>query len=262
LDSTLIKAAENFQLLQLEQVGLSLPAPTHLPWSLRAHFVDWAQNPGKLVKKTPMYTILKNISFAAKSEERIGIIGHNGSGKTSLCRIISGQFPPSCGRADIRAPVTSIFNTSAGIYPDLTGRENAKLLLHYLLPHLRSQHEEILADAIEFSGLKEWIDRPFRLYSLGMKARLSLSLVTTLKSEILILDEVFDGADEEFRERMKGRISSLIGRSKLFLFVSHSREQIYSVCERTLVLNRGELVFDGDPEKAFAVYDQLKRLNN
>lgn len=240
-----------------EDVQLRLRAPSHRPWTLRDRFVTAAKNPASLFGEVEKHDVLRGVSLRARAGERIGVIGRNGSGKTSLCRVICGQLTPTAGSARVLAPATGIFDTSIGIYPELTGRENAALLLHYLAPSQKSRHAEILRSASDFSGLGDWIDKPFRLYSTGMKTRLSLSLVTSLETDVLVLDEVFDGADEEFKERMQVRMREFIARASLFFFVSHAREQIRAVCDRVLVVEAGLIAHDGSPEEAFRVYDKI-----
>jgi len=244
--------------VELKKINLHLATPSYMPWTMKSEFVDFMKNPFRYIS-TPVekQQVLNDISMKAKSGDRIGILGRNGAGKTSLCRVISGQLKPSQGQMTVKGQVTAIFDTAIGIYPDLTGRENAELVLKYLLPKNSDTHKRVIADAGEFSELKSWLDRPFRMYSAGMKTRLSLSLITAIPSEILILDEVFEGADEGFRKKIQLRLNSFIDRSSIFIFVSHSRQQILNVCNRAILVNQGRLLFDGSPQEAFQIYDSV-----
>jgi ABC-type polysaccharide/polyol phosphate transport system ATPase subunit len=147
----------------------------------------------------------------------------------------------------------SVFSTSVGVQAELSGRENAHLLSEFMFPERRDKRQ-LVEEALEFSGLGHHVDSPFRLYSNGMQARLFLSLISAAPCDILILGEVFDGADHVFAEKISARMRDTIQRSGLVLFVSHSEEQVRRLCNRLLLIEAGRLVFDGGVEEGLRRY--------
>ena len=245
--------------LLAEVVNLSLyfPSFTHRSWTLRDQFIKAVTHPLGGGRKAARLMIFDNVSFRIFKGDRIGILGVNGVGKTTLCHCLTGTYKPSGGYIRCFGRVRGIFDAAIGIYPELTGRENARLMMHFLYPEFSTRHAELVAEALEFSELGEFLDSPYRVYSNGMRARLCLSLISCLPSDILILDEVFDGADRFFREKISARIVSVIERSGSAVFVSHSLEQLRRVCNRILVLNRGQVIYDGDLDSGFKEYAAL-----
>jgi ABC-type polysaccharide/polyol phosphate transport system ATPase subunit len=222
-------------------------------------FTDLIREPlDTIFPDTERLHVARQINFKIMPGERVGLIGVNGAGKTSLCRCISGMFPPTRGMIKRHVPVRGIFDTHIGIQPELTGRENAELLAHFLYGG-RGDMAQLLNDAFEFSELGRFIDVPFKLYSNGMQARLCLSLVTARPAGLLILDEVFDGADVFFREKVGQRMMDLMQESLGVIFVSHAFDQIKRVCTRVLVLHQGKIIYDGAPEEAIAAFDDANK---
>lgn len=241
--------------VQAENLDLVFKTQLFKPWSLRDKFVESFKDPLSLWpdKKNHLYA-LRNISFKSYEGDRIGLLGKNGAGKTSLCRLIAGVYRATAGELKVHGLVRSVFDTNVGIYPELTGRENVQLLLHYIYPEETAHHKDLAEEILDFSGLGEFADAPFRLYSNGMQARLCLSLISAKSSPILVLDEVFDGADQEFQQKISQRILKLVDSSKTVFFVSHNPEQIRQLCNRVLVISQGQIVFDGLPEEALKFY--------
>src|SRR5262249_15637671 len=157
---------------------------------------------------------------------------------------------PTSGKVTVRGRTRAIFDTSVGIFPELTGRENARILVQFMYPDEYRQHDEIIEESLEFSELGKFVDMPFKMYSNGMQARLCLSLVSAVAPDLLILDEVFDGADKFFRAKISGRVVRLIEDSGAVIFVSHSMDQLAKVCTRVIYLRENKLFFDGDPKQA------------
>ncbi|MBV2168597.1 MAG: ABC transporter ATP-binding protein, partial [Bdellovibrio sp.] len=229
--------------VQAKNLDLVFKTQLHKPWSLRDKFVETLRDPLSLLpNQKDRFYALREVSFSSYQGDRIGIIGKNGAGKTSLCRLIAGVYRASGGTLSTQGLVRSVFDTNVGIYPELTGRENVHLLLHYIYPQDVKEHQAMAEEIIDFSGLGSFADAPFRLYSNGMQARLCLSLISAKSSPILVLDEVFDGADQEFQKRISQRILKLVDSSQTAFFVSHSPEQIRQLCNRALVLSHGSLV--------------------
>jgi ABC-type polysaccharide/polyol phosphate transport system ATPase subunit len=227
--------------------------------TVRGVFVDLATRPvDALLKTQDSLHILKNISFSLSKGDRVAVLGVNGSGKTSLCRCIAGMLSPASGEIKIRGRCRAVFDTGVGVIPELTGRENARLLATLMFPEEDSARVARLAqEAMEFSELGGFLDVPYETYSQGMKARLFLSVVTAKPADLLIFDEVYDNTDRFFQAKMTERLARFIHGADAFLFVSHSAEQIKKSCNRAIVLHESKIAFDGDVDRALEVYDFL-----
>lgn len=246
-------------LAEIENLSLSYNLSFYQNDSLREVFIGMMKNPLSFYfRKFSQHLVLDNISFTIANGDRIGILGVNGAGKTSLCRVLAGMYQPSKGSVKTFGETRAIFDTSVGILEDLTGRENARLLIELMYPTLNSQEkEEILIDCLNFSELGKFLDIPFKKYSKGMQSRLCLSLISARATDLLILDEVFDGADEFFREKISKRVIEMINASGSVIFVSHTPDQIMQTCNRLIVLDQKKIVYDGDVNNGISFYKGL-----
>jgi ABC-2 type transport system ATP-binding protein len=226
---------------------------------LRDKFIKLITAPARtLLRKRDQFKVLDDVSFKISRGDRVGIIGVNGAGKTTLCRCIGKMIIPDSGTIQINGTCRAIFNASIAVLPELTGRENAMLLASILYPELTDRDLfEIVEESIVFSELGHFIDTPFKNFSKGMQARLCLSLVSSRGCDLLVLDEVYDGADEFFRRKISDRISKLIHNSGAVIIVSHSPDQILSSCNRLILLNNSRIEFDGKVEEGLATYRRL-----
>lgn len=243
-------------ILSVENLSMKFDMDYYQRTSLRDNFISMVKNPiHHILQKRDTFTVLDNINFKVQKGEIVGIVGRNGSGKTTLCRTISGMYKSKSGSIYRPDDMRAIYETSVGIQPELTGRENAWLLSFLMYPRLnKKQRNNIVNESIEFSELNNFIDTPYKNYSKGMQVRLCLSLVSALPNDLLILDEVYDGADEYFQKKVGLRVKNLIHRSGAALFVSHSFDQINHLCNRLIIISKGKIVFDGDVEKGREVY--------
>jgi len=243
-------------LLEVRNVSLQFNVDPVRGWTFRDVFTDWAKDPIRRSRRErTKLKVLNNVSFEVRTGERVGLIGLNGVGKTTLCRCIAGIYRPSSGA--IRAPsdIRAVFSTAVGIQPDLTGRENAKLLSHFIFPH-EPDTGKLVEEALDFSELGKFLDMPYRTYSNGMQTRLTLSLISAKPAALFILDEVFEGADQFFREKISKRMLDVLHQSGAALFVSHSADQIRRVCTRLVILDAGRIGFDGAVEDGLRFYDR------
>jgi ABC-type polysaccharide/polyol phosphate transport system ATPase subunit len=220
--------------------------------SALTHPVDFFFRPKEL------FYVLDDISFEIKKGMRIGILGVNGSGKTTLCRCIAGMIHAQQGKIETNSEIRAIFDTGSGIMPELTGRENAMLLARLFFPK-EKQIEGLVNEAIEFSELGHFIDIPFKQYSKGMQSRLILSLVSSKSTDILILDEVFDGADIFFQQKIATRMKTFIEKAGATIFVSHSSDQVRQVCNTVMVINGGKIRFFGEVEAGIEAYLNINK---
>lgn len=243
--------------IQVQGVGLSYDLELFPRASFRDQFVGLLTRGSKFNAKKKVEA-LSNVSLEIHDGERVAVLGRNGSGKSSFCRVLAGLIPSSTGSIVTRGRVRAIFESQLAIQPELTGRENAHFMTGFLFPELsKSKCAAIVEEALAFADIDEFLDAPFRTYSFGMQTRLGLSVLSTTPSEILILDEVFQGADAGFQRRISERFMKVIRHSGAVVFVSHSPEEVRSVCNRAIVLDQGRLVFDGDVEQGLSLYQSL-----
>lgn len=210
----------------------------------------------KIVKKELMFTkftALENISFQVQKGESVGLVGLNGSGKSTLLKIIAGVIKPTTGKVSVKGTVAPLIEVGAGFNPNLSGRENI-YLNGYLLGFSKQYINEHLKEIIDFSELDDFIDVPLKNYSSGMKARLGFSIATTVKPQILIVDEVLAVGDFKFQQKCHQRISDMMAGDTTVLFVSHSIDQVKTICSRCIWLEKGHMLMDSDSESVCAKY--------
>ena len=228
-------------ILTVRQLNIQYEIEFHRSDSVRDFFVGMVSNPLRIMLgNKDVFHVVKDFDLTLQRGERLGIIGVNGVGKTSLCRAIAGMLHPTSGEVMIKGEVRAIFDTSVGIQPELTGRENAVLLSRFLFPRVPSQElQAVVEESLEFSELGKFIDTPFKSYSKGMQSRLCLSLITGRPTDLLILDEVFDGADYFFQQKISARTLEMIENSGAVILVSHTPSQLERACNRVIVLGEG-----------------------
>ena len=200
------------------------------------------------------FEALKHVSFDVKRGEVVGLIGHNGAGKSTMLKVISGILKPTEGSVVVRGNVAPMLELGSGFDMDMTGRENIFLngaILGYSEEFLKSKYDEIVA----FSEIEQFIDIPLRNYSSGMIARLAFSVATVVVPEILIVDEVLAVGDAAFQEKSRARMMELMGGGTTVLFVSHSLPQIREMCSRVVWLEHGQVQRFGDTQEICDAYE-------
>ena len=196
---------------------------------------------------------LRDVSFEVNYGEVLGIIGANGAGKTTLLRILSRITRPSTGSAVIHGRVGSLLEVGTGFHPELTGRENIYLsgaVLGMRKSEIRTKFDEIVA----FSGLEKFLDTPVKRYSSGMSVRLGFAVAAHLEPEILLVDEVLAVGDAEFQKKCVGKLENVATRGRTVLFVSHNLGVVEHLCSRVLLIEKGHLVKDGNPQEVIDAY--------
>ncbi|EMJ92828.1 ABC transporter ATP-binding protein [Leptospira alstonii] len=202
------------------------------------------------------FDALKNVSFQVSSGEIVGLIGRNGAGKSTLLKVLTGVSSYASGKILKTGSLRSILELGVGFNPELSGEENLYYngLVWGLSPNeIKSSMDEIF----EFSGLQEFKNIPIKQYSSGMVMRLGFALATFSRPDILIVDEALAVGDASFQQKCLQRFRSFQEQGTMTLIVSHDLELLKSVCSRVLILERGKLVFDGDPVEGFREYMQI-----
>ncbi|WP_349174091.1 ABC transporter ATP-binding protein [Megasphaera intestinihominis] len=187
----------------------------------------------------------KHISFTLNKGDMLGIIGSNGAGKSTLLKAISGIMVPSTGKIEKRGKLVALLELGSGFDGDLTVKENTYLrgaMLGYTRPFMNSKYNDI----IEFAELKDFQDRPFKFLSSGMKSRLAFSIASLINPDILILDEVLSVGDGAFRKKSEKKMKDIISGGATTILVSHSLNQVKSMCNKILWLEKGKMVQFGD----------------
>jgi lipopolysaccharide transport system ATP-binding protein len=217
----------------------------------------------KLYNGNPNYIwSLKNVSFDVSRGEILGIIGRNGAGKSTLLKIISGITEPTEGRIDIYGRIGSLLEVGTGFHPELTGRENI-FLNGTILGMRKREIESKLNEIVDFSEIREFIDTPVKYYSSGMRVRLGFSVAAHLESDILLLDEILAVGDASFQQKCYKKIRNLTtSGGKTILFISHDLGSVRSLCERTILLEEGEIIAVGSTEKVVDQYLKSISLTN
>lgn len=199
--------------------------------------------------------VLKDISFEVRKGEIVGLIGVNGAGKSTLMKMIAGITYPTSGSIEVNGKVGSLINLSAGFNPDYTGRKN----IYYkgtIMGMSKTEIDNIIDDICEFVDLGEYFDRPLRMYSSGMAARLGFALAVYSNPEILIIDEVLAVGDKSFQNKSREKVVEMFNAGKSVIFSSHSDDLIRQFCSRVIYLKDGKIVFDGDVEEGLAKYNE------
>ncbi|WP_249870460.1 ABC transporter ATP-binding protein [Oceanobacillus saliphilus] len=196
---------------------------------------------------------LKDISLTINKGESVAILGDNGSGKSTLLKIILGVTSPTEGEVIVNGKIGGLIELGAGFQKELSGREN--IYMNGVVLGLKEKEiDEILDEIIEFSELEDHIDKPIKTYSSGMKVRLGFSIALHVNSDIVLLDEVLAVGDKRFRKKALRAIRSFL-KGKTIVFVSHSAHQVKAVCEKAIVLDKGEVVYFGDVDSALDLYE-------
>ena len=213
----------------------------------------------KTIKREIQYNefwALKNVTFTVEKGDRVGILGLNGAGKSTLLKVISGVFKPTEGHVEKHSKIVPLLELGAGFDPQYTGKENIYLygaMLGYTKKFIDSKYDEI----VEFSELQKFMDVPVKNYSSGMKSRLGFAIATVVEPKILILDEVLSVGDAKFRKKSENKILSMFDSGVTVLFVSHSLEQVKRLCNKAMILEKGQLIAYGDIDPISEQYSEM-----
>ncbi|MDQ1088735.1 MULTISPECIES: ABC transporter ATP-binding protein [unclassified Siphonobacter] len=210
------------------------------------------------VSEKEEFWALKDVSFDVAQGDRIGIVGHNGAGKSTMLKVLSRITEPTTGRVTVRGRIASLLEVGTGFHQELTGRENIFLngaILGMKQAEIKQHFDEIVA----FAGIEKFLDTPVKRYSSGMFVRLGFAIAAHLEPEILIIDEVLAVGDAEFQRKCLGKMKDVSDSGRTILFVSHNLTAVQSLCNRAVFMNRGQMVAVG--ETGQIITDYMSKIN-
>jgi lipopolysaccharide transport system ATP-binding protein len=198
---------------------------------------------------------VKDVSFEVRAGQAMGIVGHNGAGKSTILKLLTRILRPTLGRCTVTGRVGALIEVAAGFHPDLTGRENV-FLQGAIVGLKRAEIARKFDEIVDFAGIGEFIDTPVKRFSSGMNARLGFAIAASLDPDVLIVDEVLSVGDAQFQARCVGRMRELRARGVPLVFVSHNLPAVEDLCTTALLLKRGEVVFRGGVSETLQQYRQ------
>lgn len=205
------------------------------------------------------FKAVNNVSFEVKKGEILGIIGKNGSGKSTMLKALAGIFCPDSGTIDLKGHTVSLLSIGVGFQKEVTGRENI-LLSGMLLGFSEEEIREKMPQIIEFAELGKFIDMPVKTYSSGMYSKLAFSITAILETEIMLIDEVLSVGDEHFKKKSYAKMKQLISnRDRTVIIVSHSITTLKDLCDKVMWMHEGEIKKIGTPEEILPEYQEFMK---
>jgi ABC-2 type transport system ATP-binding protein/lipopolysaccharide transport system ATP-binding protein len=245
---------ESDVVLDVRNLELDFPTPMR-PGKAKAGKTPSSSDP-RLTKAGPgKLRGLDDISFTARRGDRIGLIGRNGAGKSTLLRTLAGIYPPSAGSCRATGRISTLFSSALGLSAEATGYENIYLGAT-LLGLNKAAIEEALPDIVDFCELGDFLELPIRTYSAGMRTRLGFAIATSIRPDILLIDEVFGTGDRHFRAKAKQRIEQVMAKANVLMLASHSDGVIRSMCTKALWLEQGRVMAFGPVNEVLEHYNQ------
>jgi ABC-type polysaccharide/polyol phosphate transport system ATPase subunit len=213
----------------------------------------WVRGLRRLARRRKEFWALRDVSFGVPRGETLGIIGHNGAGKSTVLKLLSNITAPTAGEITINGRLSALIEVGSGFHPDLTGRENI-YLNGSILGMRRREIGEKLGSIADFAGITQFLDVPVKRFSSGMYVRLGFSIAAHLSPDILLLDEVLAVGDAAFQEKCLARIAELKRAGTTIVFISHDLGAVERVCDRVLLMKSGEVVKSGPPREVIEAY--------
>lgn len=247
----MIMTSESF--VKFENVNLTYDLYLDKTNNIKEYIINKITQRRPVSKAMEKVDALKNITVEFRQGDRVGIIGRNGAGKSTMLKVISGIYKPTSGKVTVSGTIQPLIEIGAGFDPEFTGRENIYLngyMLGFSKEQIRKKEQEI----IEFAELGEFIDVPVKYYSSGMSVRLAFTIATSIEPEILAFDEMLSAGDIEFLQKAKARMDTLITKAKMLILVSHDLAMIKSLCTKVMVFHQGQICFTGTPDDAINFY--------
>ncbi len=216
----------------------------------RGRLLEWLGWP----KQHSMHWALRSLSLSVEPGESVGLIGANGSGKSTLLKMIAGVTTPSSGQIEKQGRIAALLELGLGFHPEFSGRENV-LIVGQLAGMTDAEIKACMPRIESFAGIGDAIDQPVRTYSSGMQVRLAFSVATAVRPDVLIVDEALAVGDMLFQQKCFDRIREFKAAGTTLFFVSHAMATVYALCDRVVLLDRGDLVFDGPPRQGIDLYN-------
>jgi lipopolysaccharide transport system ATP-binding protein len=235
--------------------------PPAQPHAGERHASNWIAKLRRKREPRQEFWAVKDVSFAVERGEALGIIGHNGAGKSTILKMLSGITAPTAGEISLRGRFSALLEVGSGFHPDLTGRENI-YLSGSVLGMSRREIQRKLDSIVDFSGIARFIDTPVKRYSSGMFVRLGFSIAAHLEPDVLLLDEVLAVGDKSFQDKCKERIRQLHATGATIIFISHDLAAVETLCQRVLLLERGRIAAEGSPDYVIRKYTQSANLTH
>lgn len=227
----------------------------------RRHDIETSPDPRFLTNARGVpkaFRALDNVTLSIGEGDRVGIIGRNGSGKSTILRLISGIFMPTEGQIEVTGAVQAMFDLQIGVQFAASGYQNIKMI-GLMRGFSRAEIKERIPEIVEFSGLGDFIHMPVKTYSTGMRTRLLFSTITALDPEVLLLDEWFGTADEDFNKRAGTKMKAIVERSGILMLASHSMPLLQKHCNKCLWLHDGHMRAYGETHEVLASYREWKK---
>ncbi|WP_447777769.1 ABC transporter ATP-binding protein [Aeromonas veronii] len=219
------------------------------PWQALWH----ALNPKANVR---LFHALRDISLVLNPGETLGIVGHNGAGKSTLLQLITGVMQPDSGQISCKGRVAGLLELGSGFNPEFTGRENV-FFNGAILGLSRQEMNERLPQILAFAAIGDFIDQPVKTYSSGMMVRLAFSVIINTDPDVLIIDEALAVGDDAFQRKCYARLKQLQAQGVTILLVSHAAGSVIELCDRAILLDKGEIILQGEPKKVIHNYHKL-----
>ena len=205
------------------------------------------------------FCALKNVSFSIKRGEAVALIGKNGSGKSTMLKILAGVMYPTAGQVTVKGSVVPLIELGAGFDPECTARENI-FLNGCVLGHSYKFMEEHFDEIVEFAEIQQFLDSPIKNYSSGMKARLGFAVATMVKPSILIVDEILAVGDYKFRKKCESRMQELLAGGTTLLYVSHNIDEVRRLCDHVIWIDHGRARMIGETRAVCDAYmEEMKK---
>lgn len=233
--------------IEVKNVSKSFKIYLDKGYSLRDKLLFWKRN------RYEELSVLKNVSFSIKKGEAVGLIGHNGCGKSTTLKMLTRIMYPDSGEIIMNGRVSSLLELGAGFHPDMTGIENIYINAS-IFGLSKKEINRRFADIIEFSELGDFLSNPVRTYSSGMYMRLAFAVAIHVDADILLIDEILAVGDVGFREKCLKKLKEIKEQGTTIVLVSHSLGQIESFCNRTIWIHDGQIRKDGTPKEVHKEY--------
>jgi ABC-type polysaccharide/polyol phosphate transport system ATPase subunit len=245
--------------IELDRVSKSYRLGNQLT-SLRQAIATSAQSifQKKKDQDKPLFWALQDVSYSVAQGEVVGVIGHNGAGKSTMLKLLSRVTYPTTGHIHTRGRMASLIELGAGFHPDLSGRENI-FLNGAIMGLKRSEIYEQFDSIVSFAGLEKFIDTPVKRYSSGMYVRLAFAVASHVKADLLLVDEVLSVGDLGFQDKSLKKMKDLRDAGATILFISHNMNAVRMFCHRVLLLDHGRLVTSGTPAQVIPVFENLQK---